>query len=118
MSPNRKKTSKKNVFLTLHLNKFILIIIISLSIETQFVLDKGIQYIFLCGLLVVRYDLNAYTRISSTLHGISDSLGNIGDIRDTSYILMIVTLILTTLLQIVLFVGVYLEKPFLLTSVS
>lgn len=118
MSPNRKKTLKKNVFLTLHLNKFILIIIISLSIETQFVLDKGIQYIFLCGLLVVRYDLNAYTRISSTLHGISDSLGNIGDIRDTSYILMIVTLILTTLLQIVLFVGVYFEKHYLLTSVS
>nr|XP_034307939.1 uncharacterized protein LOC105327254 isoform X4 [Crassostrea gigas] len=72
--------------------------------------------VFLCGLLVVRYDLNAYTKISSTLHGISDSLGNIGDIRDTSYILMIVTLILTTLLQIVLFVGVYLEKPYLLTS--
>lgn len=72
--------------------------------------------VFLCGLLVVRYDLNAYTRISSTLHGISDSLGNIGDIRDTSYILMIVTLILTTLLQIVLFVGVYFEKHYLLTS--
>lgn len=46
MSPNRKKTLKKNVFLTLHLNKFILMIIISLSIDTQFVLDKGIQYSF------------------------------------------------------------------------
>lgn len=46
MSPHRKKTLKKNVFLRLHLNKFILMIIISLSIDTQFVLDKGIQYSF------------------------------------------------------------------------
>lgn len=72
--------------------------------------------VFLCGLLVVRYDQYAYTRITSTFHGISYSIGNIGDIRDTSYILMIVTLILTALLQIVLFVGVYFEKAYLLTS--
>ncbi|XP_061183042.1 uncharacterized protein LOC133191310 [Saccostrea echinata] len=68
--------------------------------------------IFLCGLLTVRYDQQAYSRITDTLHGIfhNGTSGNVGTLRDVSYIMMAVTLNLSFLTQIPLFMGLYLEN--------
>lgn len=76
--------------------------------------------VFLCGLLVVRYDQNAYEKVTSTLHGISSNETdvNMGDLRDSSYIIMAVTLVYSFLIQIVLFIGIYYEKTHLLIGVS
>ncbi|XP_078332572.1 uncharacterized protein LOC111121673 isoform X2 [Crassostrea virginica] len=72
--------------------------------------------VFFCGLLVVRYDQNAYEKVTSTLHGISSNETdvNMGDLRDSSYIIMAVTLVYSFLIQIVLFIGIYYEKTHLL----
>lgn len=77
---------------------------------------------FLCGLLIVRYDQHSYSRITSTLHGLyhNGTSLNIGTVRDASYVLMAVSSSLSFLAQILLYVGLYFQisKLFLIVSKS
>lgn len=95
-------------------------LIVKCNLETKWLYIQVYSCVFFCGLLVVRYDQNAYEKVTSTLHGISSNETdvNMGDLRDSSYIIMAVTLVYSFLIQIVLFIGIYYEKTYLLIGVS